>query len=216
MIDELAAEAGTDPIDFRLRHLPDDRAADLLRAVADAAGWQRGAQGSRGVPDAHGKLRGRGVAYARYIHSRFPGFGAAWSAWILDVSVDVATGQIVVEKIVVGQDTGMMVNPDGVRHQIHGNVVQTLSRVLKEQVCFDGTGVASREWGGYPLLTFPEIPPIEVVLMPRQSEPPLGAGESASLPGAPAMANALFDAMGVRLRRPPFVPETVLAALGKR
>ena len=216
MIDELAVQAATDPIDFRLRHLPDDRAADLLRAVADAAGWQRGAQGSRGVPDADGKLRGRGVAYARYIHSRFPGFGAAWSAWILDVSVDVVTGQIAVEKIVVGQDTGMMVNPDGVRHQIHGNVVQTLSRVLKEQVRFDVAGVASREWGGYPLLTFPEIPPIEVVLMPRQSEPPLGAGESASLPGAPAMANALFDAMGVRLRRPPFVPETVLAALGNR
>lgn len=216
MIDELAAEAGTDPIDFRLRHLPDDRAADLLRAVAEAAGWHRGAKGSRGVADADGKLRGRGVAYARYIHSRFPGFGAAWAVWILDVSVDIATGQINVEKIVVGQDTGMMVNPDGVRHQIHGNVVQTLSRVLKEQVRFDGTGVASREWGGYPLLTFPEIPPIEVVLMPRQSEPPLGAGESASLPGAPAIANALFDAMGVRLRRPPFVPETVLAALGKR
>ncbi|CAG2140701.1 Nicotinate dehydrogenase subunit B [Cupriavidus yeoncheonensis] len=213
MIDELAAEAGTDPVDFRLRHLPDERAADLLRAVADASGWQRGAQGSRGVPDADGRLRGRGVAYARYIHSRFPGFGAAWAAWILDVSVDVATGQIEVEKIVVGQDTGMMVNPDGVRHQIHGNVVQTLSRVLKEQVRFDAAGVASREWGGYPLLTFPEIPPIEVVLMPRQSEPPLGAGESASLPGAPAIANALFDAMGVRLRRPPFVPETVLAAL---
>ncbi|WER46832.1 molybdopterin-dependent oxidoreductase [Cupriavidus sp. WKF15] len=216
MIDELASEAGTDPVDFRLRHLPDERAADLLRAVAQAAGWQRGTQGSRGVPDADGKLRGRGVAYARYIHSRFPGFGAAWAAWILDVCVDADTGQIAVEKIVVGQDTGMMVNPNGVRHQIHGNVVQTLSRVLKEQVRFDGTGVASREWGGYPLLTFPEIPPIEVVLMPRQSEPPLGAGESASLPGAPAMANALFDAIGVRLRRPPFVPETVLAVLRSR
>ena len=216
MIDELAAEAGVDPVDFRLRHLPDNRAADLLRAVAEAAGWQRGANGSRGVPDANGKLHGRGVAYARYIHSRFPGFGAAWAAWILDLSVDVASGQIVVRKIFVGQDTGMMVNPDGVRHQIHGNVVQTLSRVLKEQVRFDGDGVASREWGGYPLLTFPEIPPIEVLLMPRQSEPPMGAGESASLPGAPAIANALFDATGVRLRRPPFVPETVLAALQGR
>ncbi len=213
MIDELATEARVDPVDFRLQHLPDERAAELLRAVAEAAGWVRGAHGSRGVPDADGKLHGRGMAYARYIHSRFPGFGAAWAAWILDLSVDAATGQIAVDKIIVGQDTGMMVNPDGVRHQIHGNVVQTLSRVLKEQVRFDSTGVASREWGGYPLLTFPEVPPIEVVLMPRQSEPPLGAGESASLPGAPAIANALFDAMGVRLRRPPFVAETVLAAL---
>ncbi|MCY1346308.1 Nicotinate dehydrogenase subunit B [compost metagenome] len=213
VIDELAAEAGADPIDFRLRHLPDTRAAELLRAVADAAGWQRGALGSRGKAGADGMLRGRGVAYARYIHSRFPGFGAAWAAWVVDVAVEAATGRITVEKLVVGQDTGMMVNPDGVRHQIHGNVVQTLSRVLKEQVRFDADGVASREWGSYPLLTFPEIPPIEVVLMPRQEEPPMGAGESASLPGAPAIANALFDAIGVRLRRPPFVPETVLAAL---
>lgn len=213
VIDELAAEAGADPVDFRLRHLPDVRAAALLRAVAEVAGWQRGVAGSRGIADAEGRLRGRGVAYARYIHSRFPGFGAAWSAWVVDLAVDAGSGRITIEKVVVGQDTGMMVNPDGVRHQIHGNVVQTLSRVLKEQVRFDADGVASREWGSYPLLTFPEIPPIEVVLMPRQSEPPLGAGESASLPGAPALANALFDALGVRLRRPPFVPETVLAAL---
>lgn len=213
VIDELAAEAGVDPVDFRLRHLPDERAAALLRAVAEAAGWQRGVAGSRGAADADGRLHGRGVAYARYIHSRFPGFGAAWAAWVVDLAVDAATGRIAIEKVVVGQDTGMMVNPDGVRHQIHGNVVQTLSRVLKEQVRFDADGVASREWGSYPLLTFPEIPPIEVVLMPRQSEPPLGAGESASLPGAPAIANALFDALGVRLRRPPFVPETVLAAM---
>ncbi len=216
VIDELAAQAGADPVDFRLRHLPDERAAALLRAVAEAAGWQRGVAGSRGIADAEGQLRGRGVAYARYIHSRFPGFGAAWSAWVVDLAVDAGTGRITIEKVVVGQDTGMMVNPDGVRHQIHGNVVQTLSRVLKEQVRFDAEGVASREWGSYPLLTFPEIPPIEVVLIPRQSEPPLGAGESASLPGAPALANALFDALGVRQRRPPFVPETVLAALQAR
>ncbi|WP_427312828.1 molybdopterin cofactor-binding domain-containing protein [Cupriavidus sp. H39] len=213
VIDELALAAGADPVDFRLRHLPDERAAALLRAVADAAGWQRGAAGSRGTPDADGRLRGRGVAYARYIHSRFPGFGAAWAAWVVDLTVEAGTGRITIDKVVVGQDTGMVVNPDGVRHQVHGNVVQTLSRVLKEQVRFDADGVASREWGSYPLLTFPEIPPIEVVLMPRQSEPPLGAGESASLPGAPAIANALFDALGVRLRRPPFVPETVLAAM---
>ncbi|SOZ37337.1 xanthine dehydrogenase family protein molybdopterin-binding subunit [Cupriavidus neocaledonicus] len=213
VIDELALAAGADPVDFRLRHLPDERAADLLRAVADASGWRRGTAGSRGVPDADGRLRGRGVAYARYIHSRFPGFGAAWAAWVVDLSVDAGTGRIAIDKVVVGQDTGMVVNPDGVRHQVHGNVVQTLSRVLKEQVRFDADGVASREWGSYPLLTFPEIPPIDVVLMPRQSEPPLGAGESASLPGAPALANALFDALGVRLRRPPFVPETVLAAM---
>lgn len=212
-IDELAHEAGADPLAFRLRHLADERAADLLRAVAKEAGWREGERGTRGVPAADGKLRGRGLAYARYIHSKFPGFGAAWSAWVVDLEVEPDSGSIRVLRAVVGQDTGMMVNPDGVRHQVHGNVVQTLSRALKEQVRFDRDGVASREWGSYPLLTFPELPAISVVLMPRQHEAPLGAGESASLPGAPALANALFDATGIRLRRPPFTPESVRAAL---
>ncbi|MNL11592.1 Nicotinate dehydrogenase subunit B [compost metagenome] len=106
----------------------------------------------------------------------------------------------------------MMVNPDGVRHQIHGNVVQSLSRVLREQVRFDGAGVASREWGSYPIAAFPDLPAIQVLLMPRQSESPLGAGESASLPGAPAIANALFDATGLRLTHAPFTPEVVRQA----
>ena len=212
-IDELAHESGADPLAFRLRHLPDERAADLLRALAAHAGWQEDARGSRGKPGADGLLRGRGVAYARYIHSKFPGFGAAWAAWVVDLAVAPDTGLVTVERLVVAQDTGMMVNPDGVRHQVQGNVVQALGRVLKEQVRFDAAGVASREWGSYPLLTFPELPRIEVVLMPRQEEAPMGAGESASLPGAPAIANALFDATGVRLRRAPFTPEVVLAAL---
>ncbi len=98
VIDELAAEAGADPVDFRLRHLPDERAAALLRAVAEAAGWQRGVAGSRGIADAEGRLRGRGVAYARYIHSRFPGFGAAWSAWVVDLAVDAGSGRISIER----------------------------------------------------------------------------------------------------------------------
>lgn len=215
-IDELAHEAGSDPLAFRLRHLPDERAADLLRAVAQEAGWRDGERGTRGIPAADGKLRGRGIAYARYIHSKFPGFGAAWSAWVVELEVEPDSGNIRVLRVVVGQDTGMMVNPDGVRHQVHGNVVQTLSRSLKEQVRFNADGVASREWGSYPLLTFPELPPISVVLMPRQHEAPLGAGESASLPGAPALANALFDATGIRLRRPPFTPESVRAALSRK
>ncbi len=211
-IDELAHRCGADPLAFRLRHLPDTRACELLVALAQAAEWREGVQGSRGVPDADGLLRGRGVAYARYIHSKFPGFGAAWAAWIVDVAVDPAVGNVRVTRLHVGQDTGMMVNPDGVRHQIHGNVVQSLSRVLREQVRFDTQGVASREWGSYPIVAFPDLPAIDVLLMPRQDESPLGAGESASLPGAPAMANALFDATGVRFTRAPFTPETVRAA----
>ena len=106
-----------------------------------------------------------------------------------------------------------MINPDGVRHQIHGNVIQVLSRTLKERVRFADGKVASREWASYPILTFAEVPDVDVVLMPRQGEPPLGAGESASVPGLAAVANALFDATGVRFYAPPFTPETVRAAL---
>lgn len=211
-IDELAYRCGADPLAFRLRHLPDTRACELLVALAQAAQWREGVHGSRGEPGADGLLRGRGVAYARYVHSKFPGFGAAWAAWIVDVEVNPAIGNVRVTRLHVGQDTGMMVNPDGVRHQIHGNVVQSLSRVLREQVRFDGQGVASREWGSYPIIGFPDLPAIEVLLMPRQEESPLGAGESASLPGAPAIANALFDATGMRLTRAPFTPETVRQA----
>ncbi|WP_454765897.1 molybdopterin cofactor-binding domain-containing protein [Cupriavidus campinensis] len=211
-IDELASMCGADPLAFRLRHLPDTRARELLVALAQAAGWREGLRGARGKPDANGLLHGRGMAYARYIHSKFPGFGAAWAAWIVDVEVDPQTGNVRVTRLHVGQDAGMMVNPDGVRHQIHGNVVQSLSRVLREQVRFDGTGVASREWGSYPIAAFPDLPAIDVLLMPRQTESPLGAGESASLPGAPAIANALFDATGVRLTHAPFTPEVVRQA----
>ncbi len=213
MIDELAHAAGADPVDFRLRHLDDPRAIELLQATATHAGWQRGAQGSRGRPGADGWLHGRGVAYARYVHSRFPGFGAAWAAWVVDLRVEPVSGRIEVTRLVVGQDTGMVVNPDGVRHQIHGNVIQTLSRSLLEKVAFNGEGVASREWGSYPIIGFKALPPIEVLLMPRQDEPPMGAGESASVPGPAALANALFDATGQRFYQAPFTPDMVRSVL---
>ncbi len=213
MIDELAHAAGADPVDYRVRHLDDPRAVELIEATARHAGWQQNQPGSRGRPGADGLLHGRGVAYARYIHSRFPGFGAAWAAWVIDIDVDPASGRITVRRLVVGQDTGMMVNPDGVRHQIHGNVIQTLSRSLMEKVAFNAQGVASREWGSYPIIGFRDLPPIEVVLMPRQDEPPMGAGESASLPGPAALANALFDATGQRFYAAPFTPDVVRAAL---
>ncbi|AOI75578.1 xanthine dehydrogenase family protein molybdopterin-binding subunit [Burkholderia sp. NRF60-BP8] len=209
-VDECAALTGVDPLAFRLRHLQDARATELLQAVADRAGWTTRAPNER---DESRLVRGRGIAYARYVHSRFPGFGAAWSAWIVDLSVDRASGEIRIERVTVGQDTGTMINPDGVRHQIHGNVIQVLSRTLKERVRFADGKVASREWASYPILTFAEVPDVDVVLMPRQGEPPLGAGESASVPGPAAVANALFDATGVRFYAPPFTPETVRAAL---
>jgi CO/xanthine dehydrogenase Mo-binding subunit len=212
-LDELAVHANADPLAYRLRHLPDARARELLQATAARAGWQtRTTPRYAGQSEAR-RVRGRGIAYARYVHSRFPGFGAAWSAWVVDLEVDRVSGAIRIERITVGQDTGTIVNPDGVRHQIHGNVVQTLSRVLKERVRMVDGMVASREWGSYPLITFEELPAVDVVLMPRQGEPPMGSGESASVPGPAAIANALFDATGVRFYEPPFTPETVRARL---
>ncbi|WP_412527726.1 molybdopterin cofactor-binding domain-containing protein [Burkholderia lata] len=212
-VDECAALTGVDPLAFRLRHLQDTRATDLLQAVADRAGWTPRARRTPHEPEPSRLVRGRGIAYARYVHSRFPGFGAAWSAWVVDLSVDRVSGEIRIEHVTVGQDTGTMINPDGVRHQIHGNVIQVLSRTLKERVRFADGKVASREWASYPILTFAEVPDVDVVLMPRQGEPPLGAGESASVPGPAAVANALFDATGVRFYAPPFTPETVRTAL---
>ncbi|VVE65332.1 aldehyde dehydrogenase [Pandoraea anapnoica] len=213
--DEMAWATGHDPLAFKLRHLDDARAVELLKAVAERAAWTPRSHDISRWDNDERFVRGRGVAYARYVHSRFPGFGAAWSAWIADVVVDRLTGEVRVERVTVGQDTGTMVNPDGVRHQLHGNVVQVLSRSLKERVRFVDGRPAGREWGGYPILTFAELPHLDVVLMPRQGEPPMGAGESASVPGPAALANAIFDATGVRIYAPPFTPETVRAALAR-
>jgi nicotinate dehydrogenase subunit B len=211
-IDELATEAGVDPIEYRLRYLKDPRAVDLVNAVAKRADWA-----PRPVwqePAAEGDIvRGRGFAYALYVHSKFPGYGAAWSAWIADVAVNKATGDVSVTRVVAGQDSGLMINPDGVRHQIHGNVIQSTGRALMEEVSFDRASVVSREWGAYPIIKFPDIPKIDVLMLPRQDQPPLGVGESASVPSAAAIANAIFDATGVRFRELPFTPERILAGL---
>jgi nicotinate dehydrogenase subunit B len=211
-IDELATEAGVDPIEYRLHYLKDRRAVDLVNAVAKRADWA-----PRPVwkePAAEGDIvRGRGFAYALYVHGPFPGKPAAWSAWIADVAVNKATGDVSVTRVVAGQDSGLMINPDGVRHQIHGNVIQSTSRALMEEVSFDRNSVTSREWGAYPIIKFSDIPKIDVLMLPRQDQPPMGVGESASVPSAAAIANAIFDATGVRFRELPFTPERILAGL---
>ncbi len=213
-IDELATQAGVDPVEFRLRYLDDPRARELLQATADKAGWLRHTEPQLQPTDSD-MLRGQGVAYARYIHSKWPGFGAAWAAWVADVEVNRHTGEVHVKRVVVGHDAGMTINPAGVEHQVHGNVVQTTSRALHESVPVrkqDNT-VATREWGSYPILNFRQVPVIDVLQMPRPNEAPLGAGESSSVPGTAAIANAIFDATGIRFRQPPFTPEVVRAAL---
>ncbi|PJO38164.1 xanthine dehydrogenase family protein molybdopterin-binding subunit [Delftia acidovorans] len=212
-IDECAYLAGEDPLAYRLRYLKDPRAVALTHAAHKQAGWQDGPAHRNPAPADQRLVKGRGFAYARYYHSKFPGYGAAWATWICDVTVDRETGVIKVDKVFVAHDCGEMVNPAGVRHQVHGNIIQSTSRVLKEYVTFDSKGVTSLDWGGYPILRFDELPEIDVQLVERPGEDPMGAGESASVPSAAAVSNAVFDATGVRLREVPFTPARVLAAL---
>lgn len=211
-IDEMAYAAGVDPVEYRLRHLKDPRGRALIEEVVAKAKWQKRTK-PRMEADGDDVLRGQGFAYALYVHSKFPGFGAAWSAWVADVEVRKSTGEVKVSSVLVGQDTGLMVNPDGVRHQIHGNVVQSISRALKEEVRFDSKQVATKEWGAYPIIRFTEIPDVNTLILRRDDEPPMGGGESATVPSAAAIANAIHDATGVRFREVPFTPERVRAGL---
>ncbi|WP_084697974.1 molybdopterin cofactor-binding domain-containing protein [Muricoccus aerilatus] len=212
-MDEMAAEARIDPVEFRLRYLHDPRAVALVRATAERAGWQPRPEPSPPAVAEDGLLHGRGFAYAVYVHGKFPGTAAAWSAWVVDVAVDPGSGEVSVTRVTAGQDTGLMINPAGVRHQLHGNVIQATSRVLKERVTFEHGVTTSNEWGAYPIITFPEVPRIDALLLQRHDQPALGAGESASVPSAAAIANAIFDATGVRFREPPFTPDRIRAGL---
>jgi nicotinate dehydrogenase subunit B len=205
--DELAAAVGADPVAFRLEHLRDPRAVAVVREVARLARWQsRPSPRPRRADEA--VAAGRGAAYVRY-----DGAGAH-VATVAEVEVDRASGTVRVRRVFAAHDCGLVVNPDGVRNQVEGAVVQSISRTLKEEVRFDRAGVSSLDWSTYPILTFAEVPDtIEVALIDRRDEPSLGAGEPAACPVAPAIANAVFDATGVRLRTVPFTPARVLAAL---
>jgi nicotinate dehydrogenase subunit B len=206
-IDELAAAAGQDPLEFRLAHVTDPRGADVLRAAAEAYGWVSRPSGGK-KPEANGKpVHGRGIAWVNRDDARV--------ATIADVTVDPASGQIKVGRVVVAHDCGLVVNPNGLRNQVEGNVIQSLSRTLHEEVTFDHAHVTSRDWIGYPILRFSEIPDrIDVVLVNNRPEyPSYGAGEPATCPTAAVISNAVFDAIGVRLRQTPFRPERVKAAM---
>jgi nicotinate dehydrogenase subunit B len=152
-------------------------------------------------------LVGRGIGYARYKQVE------NYVAVAMEVAVDRTTGSVKIQRVTCAHDCGLIINPDGLRNQIEGCIVQTLSRTLHEEVKFNRSRVTSVDWASYPILTFPEVPPIEVALIDRPSIPPLGAGEAAAAPVAAALANAIFDATGVRLRSVPFTTERVKAAL---
>ena len=199
-MDELAAAARVDPLRFRLRHLNDPRAIQVVKSAAEHADW--------GTPLASGE--GRGIAFAQYENE------VAYVATVAEVRVDTATGQVQVKRIVIAHDCGLIINPDGLRNQIEGNVIQSTSRALKEQVTWEGTHVTSLDWDSYPILKFSEVPDVQIVLINRPDEPGVGAGEPATVTTAPAIANAIFAACGARLRSIPFTPKRVRAALSSR
>jgi nicotinate dehydrogenase subunit B len=203
-LDEIIAAVDGDPLEFRLAHLKDPRGTELLHHVAKLARWQAHEKGSRGV----GKiLRGRGLSYVHYELVR------TYVAAVADVTVDRATGKVRVERAAIAHDCGQIINPDGLRNQIEGNVVQMTSRTLLEEVKFNRSRVTSLDWASYPILRFPDVPEVTIDLIDRPTDPPWGAGEPAGavIPGA--ISNAIFDATGVRLRSVPFTPAKVKAAL---
>ncbi len=199
-MDELAAAAEADPLEFRLRHLDDPRAGTVLAAAAQAAEW--------GLPLPPGE--GRGVAFARYENTE------AYVAMVAHVALDQESGALQLRRIVVAHDCGLIINPDGVRNQIEGNVIQAASRALKEEISWDANGQTTLDWESYPILTFSQVPQIDVLLIDRPDQPSVGAGEPATVTVAAAIANAVYAAAGIRLRQVPFTPERVRAAFRSR
>ena len=206
--DELAAAANTDPIAFRLARLTDPRAIEVIRRTAQRFNWDT-RPWPRRPRQAGGLLTGRGVAYMRYKQAE------NYVAMAMEVEVDPQSGRIAVSRVVCAHDCGLVVNPDALRNQIEGCIVQTLSRSLHEQVTFDRARVTSVDWASYPILRATESPAVDVILVDRRDQPLLGAGEAATAPVAAALANAVFDATGVRLRTVPFTPDRVKAALAR-
>jgi len=198
-IDELAAAVGEDPVAFRLRYLTDPRHQAVVKAAAEKAGWQARNSSER-------TMKGRGIAFAERN-------GTAVAA-VAEVEVERSTGRIWARRVVVAHDCGLVINPQGLRYTIEGNVVQGISRAVYEQVRFDRDAVSSVDWASYPILEIEDAPAaIEVVLINRPEVAPSGAGEPTMRVIPAAVANAFFDATGVRLRKAPLNAERVKAAL---
>jgi nicotinate dehydrogenase subunit B len=204
--DEVAALAGADPVEFRLRYLADPRGIEVIRRVAARMGWSPRPRPQKLDPRAP-VLAGRGFAYVHYKHSE------NHVAIGVEVEVERQSGRIRVTRLVCAHDCGLMVNPDCVRSQVEGCILQGLSRTLFEEVAFDRSRVTSVDWSSYPVVTFADVPPLEIELIDRPQDPPIGVGEAAATPVPAALANAVFDATGVRFRTAPLRPDRVAAAL---
>ncbi len=203
--DELAAAAGQDPVAFRLAHLADPRGRAVIEAAARAANWQ-----PRPSPAAaqSGDIRtGRGIAYIRYDNVR------TYAAAVMAVRVNIRTGEISVTDCWASQDCGQVINPDGIRLQVEGQVIQTLSRTLHEEIQWQGNTITTLDWSSYKIMAFPEVPNISTAIIDRPDQPMWGAGEMVTSVISAAVGNAVFDATGARLRHAPFTPERVKAAL---
>jgi nicotinate dehydrogenase subunit B len=204
-IDELAVAAGADAVEFRLRHLGDVRDIAAVKAAAELARWQSRVSGSA-ARSGGDLLSGRGIAYVRR--------NATIAVVIAEVEVERRSGRVYARRFVVAHDCGLIINPDGLRHAIEGNIVQGTSRSLCEEVTFSREAVTSTDWLTYPILDIAETPEtVDIVLLNRPDLPASGAGEASTRPVAAAIANAIFDATGLRLRRAPFTPERVKAGL---
>jgi CO/xanthine dehydrogenase Mo-binding subunit len=205
-IDEIAADQHVDPVQFRLRYLTSDkRIVEVLTATAKQAGWTD--RPAPALTSNGSKAVGRGVAVANRANTM--------TAAVADIEVDKSTGDVTVKKITLAHDCGLIVNPDGLKNQIEGNILQAVSRALLEEVQFDSTGQKNLDWNSYPVIRFEQVPEVDVVLISRPEMQPLGGGEPSIVPVTAAIANAIFDATGARLRQVPFTPQRVLNALQK-
>jgi CO/xanthine dehydrogenase Mo-binding subunit len=206
-LDEIAAAVNVDPLELRVRYTDpaDTRGLDILDRLAKLAKWDKRPSPRK---DISGNIvKGRGVSYVKYELVR------TYVGAVAEVEVDRASGDVRVTKVYVVHDCGQVINPNGVKAQIEGNVIQTVSRVLKEEVTFDRSMVTSLDWASYPILRFPELPVIEIELIDRPTEKPWGAGEPTAAVIPSAISNAIFDATGARLRSVPFKRDKVKAAL---
>jgi nicotinate dehydrogenase subunit B len=203
-MDEIAAEVGVDPIEFRLRYINDPRAKAALAVVAEKVKWESRPSPKRSTGSSN-VLSGRGVALALR--------GGTIVATIAEVEVNRRSGEVRVKRLVCAHDCGLIVNPEALRGTIQANLIQSMGRALKEEVTFDRSNVTSVDWNTYPVARWADVPELEVVLLNHPESAPTGAGEPSSRPTAAAINNAIFDATGVRMRRVPFTPARVKAAL---